>query len=207
MPLPEGSGKLQDAEYCFSAVFWSGGPGTCDRRSQIHILMNEWVWAPSLTLESFKESYTSLKRILCARDRKNLNCLLMISIVYIKEEAEGEGESNSPYRSFNQSMSWFDLFPNTWLISLSPKPRDEAGDRFVDGQTIPVPLGPKPSPKLFLPGRAQWQCIDWSMSSQVQGHLHHCSASGRPQASYKKRKEKKRKKKTQSGVRVRKCLF
>lgn len=53
------------------------------------------------------------------------------------------------------------------------------------------PYRSRMSPMLFLPGRAQWQCTEWSGSSWAQGHLHHCSASSRLQASYKEKKKKK----------------
>lgn len=70
---------------------------------------------------------------------------------------------------------------------LSPKPRDKAPKWPVFGKTIPVLFFPllhsQTNPKLLLPGRAPWLCTEWSRSSQVQGHLHHCSALSHLQAS------------------------
>ena len=66
------------------------------------------------------------------------------------------------------------------------------------------PYRSRMSPMLFLPGRAQWQCTEWSGSSWAQGHLHHCSASSHLQASYK---EKKKKKNSGTDVRKQKTLF
>ena len=116
--------------------------------SHIYTLRNGWVWVLSLGWNHYRK-VTLHSRPYLAQDRERWSVLLLMTSRCIWwGGSKGRGESSEfEELSISSLKVWAEL---TWsrtlclplLVSLAPKPSDEAAGRLVDGKTIPVPSAP-----------------------------------------------------------------